>query len=200
MTTTQPATAVATSLAQVPGQFPPDVLARLEQIDRDATEHVEDNRPEKTKGLYAADCRAWEAFCAEACLPPLAVRSGTLVLFVEWCWVQPGYTPGLFLSPATIDRRLSGIVVTARRQHKLQLAADVAEEARALLKAKKKALKKAAEERGRGPAPALLVKHMLQIARTLPDDMWSRSKADGPRAARSCAGTARMTTDGKKMP
>ncbi|MGW3625022.1 hypothetical protein [Streptomyces sp. NPDC000880] len=46
----------ATPLAQVPGQqFPPDVLARLEQIDRAATQHVEGNRPEKPRKSYTAD-------------------------------------------------------------------------------------------------------------------------------------------------
>ncbi|MGW3990416.1 hypothetical protein [Streptomyces sp. NPDC004830] len=63
------------------------------------------------------------------------MRRGTLVLFVEWCWLQPGRWPGTLLASATIDRRLSGIVVTARHQHRLPLPEDVAEEARALLQA-----------------------------------------------------------------
>ncbi|MEV5085627.1 MULTISPECIES: hypothetical protein [unclassified Streptomyces] len=73
-------------------------------------------------------------------MPPLVVRSGTLVLFVEWCWLQPARPParppGRLTIPSTIDRRLSGVVVTVRRKHKVQLQEDVAEEARALLKAK----------------------------------------------------------------
>ncbi|MFV8133193.1 tyrosine-type recombinase/integrase [Streptomyces syringium] len=161
----------AEETATVPGQFDPATEARLDQIDRDATRHVDDNRPQKTKNGYAADWKAWQRFCAETGLPELAVRSGTLVLFTEWCWIQPGYRPGLFLAPATIDRRLAGVVVTARRQHKLTLAADVAEEARALLKAKVRAMEKAGETRGRGPAPALLVRHMELIVPTLPDNL-----------------------------
>ncbi|MEV5086190.1 hypothetical protein AB0K74_48620 [Streptomyces sp. NPDC056159] len=96
--------------------------------------------------------------------------------FVEWCWHQParppkpGQKPGKLTAPSTIDRRLSGVVVTARRQLKLQLAEDVAEEARALLKAKVKEMEKAGQTRGRGPAPALLVRHMEKIAVTLPRD------------------------------
>lgn len=154
-----------------PGRFDAETEARLDGIDRDATQHVEDNRPVKTRNGYAADWRAWEAFCAETNLPPLAVRSGTLVLFTEWCWIQPGYKPGLFMAPSTIDRRLAGVVVTGRRQHKLQLAVDVAEEARALLKSKVKAMEKSGEQRGRGQAPALLVRHMERIVRTLPDNL-----------------------------
>ncbi|MEN8651625.1 hypothetical protein ABCR94_13590 [Streptomyces sp. 21So2-11] len=93
----------------------------------------------------------------------LAVRSGTLILFAEWCWMQParpskpGKPPGPLTSPATIDRRLAGVVVTGRRQHRLPLAVDIAEEAHVLLKAKKIALEKSDEVRGRGPVVALLI-------------------------------------------
>jgi integrase len=157
--------------AAVPAPAAPDgdLVRRLEQLDADATAHVDANRPERTRTGYAADWRAWQAFCAETGLPELAVRSGTLVLYVEWCWRQPGQKAGTLLAPTTIDRRLSGVVVTARRQHKLTLPADVAEEARALLKAKVREMEKAGDRRGRGPAPALLVRHMEAIAATLPD-------------------------------
>ncbi|MFI8105366.1 integrase [Streptomyces sp. NPDC086023] len=157
-----------------PGRFDPAIEERLDRLDREATRHVEDARPQSTREGYAADWRAWLRFCAEADLPPAAVRSGTLVAFVEWCWHQParppkpGFPPGKLTAPSTIDRRLSGIVVTARRQLKLQLQPDIAEEARALLKAKTKAMAKTEETRGRGPAPALLVRHMEQIAAALP--------------------------------
>ncbi|MFF8432448.1 integrase [Streptomyces sp. NPDC016566] len=157
-----------------PGRFDAATEARLAQLDREATQHVEENRPEKTREGYGADWKAWLRFCADADLPPAAVRSGTLVAFVEWCWHQParppkpGHPPGKLTAPSTIDRRLSGVVVTARRQLKLQLAEDIAEEARALLKAKAKEMEKTGETRGRGPAPALLVRHMEKVAATLP--------------------------------
>jgi hypothetical protein len=74
-------------------------------------------------------------------------------------------------NPSTIDRRLSGVVVTARRRLKLNLRTDIAEEARALLKAKTKEFQKnGGAERGRGPAPALLVRHMEKVAASLPDN------------------------------
>lgn len=88
---------------------------------------VEANRPQSTRTGYATDWRAWLRFCTDADLPPAAVRSGTLVAFVEWCWLQPARPPkparppGRLTAPATIDRSLSGVVVTARRQLKLQL-------------------------------------------------------------------------------
>ncbi|MGW5343387.1 hypothetical protein [Streptomyces sp. HUAS TT3] len=56
-----------------PGRVAPATEARLAGIDRDATKHVQDNRPDKSRNGYAADWRAWEAFCAETNLPPLAV-------------------------------------------------------------------------------------------------------------------------------
>ncbi|MFC7841890.1 hypothetical protein [Streptomyces sp. NPDC057382] len=111
------------------------------------------NRPQRTRDAYAADWKAWQQYCNETGLPPLAVRRGTLVLFVEWCWLQPGRRPGTLLAPTTIDHRLSGIVVTARRQHCLALPEDIAEEARALLQAKVKTTEKAGARRGCGPAP-----------------------------------------------
>ncbi|WP_341485500.1 tyrosine-type recombinase/integrase (plasmid) [Streptomyces sp. GD-15H] len=159
---------------RAPARFDPATEARLNRLDHEATAHVENSRPERTRTGYAADWNAWLRFCADADLPPAAVRTGTLVAFVEWCWHQParppkpGQEPGQLTAPSTIDRRLSGVVVTARRQLKLQLAEDVAEEARALLKAKIKEMEKAGQTRGRGPAPALLVRHMEKIAATLP--------------------------------
>ncbi|MFI0234823.1 integrase [Streptomyces sp. NPDC017086] len=162
------------SAPTAPARFDPATEARLDRLDQEATAHVEASRPERTRTGYAADWNAWLKFCAEESLPPTAVRTGTLVAFVEWCWHQPartpkpGQEPGKLTAPSTIDRRLSGIVVTARRQLKLQLPTDVAEEARALLKAKVRQLEKDGETRGRGPAPALLVWHMEQVADTLP--------------------------------
>ena len=162
--------------ADRPGRFDPATEARLTRLDHEATAHVENNRPDSTRDGYATDWRTWLRFCTDADLPPAAVRSGTLVAFVEWCWLQParppkpGRPPGKLTAPATIDRRLSGVVVTARRQLKLQLQDDIAEEARALLKAKVKQMEKAGETRGRGPAPALLVRHMEKIAATLPNN------------------------------
>ncbi|MFK4071851.1 hypothetical protein [Streptomyces sp. NPDC029674] len=158
----------AAAAAAVPAPFGAATAERLDRLDREATQHVEDHRPDKTKQGYRADWNAWLRFCAEQDLPPAAVRTGTLVAFVEWCWRQPGQRRGTLLAPTTIDRRISGVVVTGRRQLKLQLAEDIAEEARALLKAKIKQMEKDGESRGNGPAAALLVRHMEKVAAALP--------------------------------
>ncbi len=47
---------------------------------------------------------------------PLATRNlssgwaspGSFTVFVEWLWVQPGWRPGTYMAPATVDRCLSG--------------------------------------------------------------------------------------------
>ncbi|WP_327580055.1 MULTISPECIES: tyrosine-type recombinase/integrase [unclassified Streptomyces] len=111
----------------------------------------------------------WLRYCTETALPPAAVTTGTLVLFVEWACLQPGWKAGTFKAPTSIDRHLAGIVVTARQEYRLTLDRRVGAEARALLKAKKKAMDKAGEQHGRGPAPALLVSDMERILPTIPD-------------------------------
>lgn len=85
-----------------PARFDDETEARLDRLDREATAHVEEHRPEKTRDSYAADWKAWTRFTAASGLPLLAVRSGTLVLFVEWCWLQPGRSPGRLTAPSTI--------------------------------------------------------------------------------------------------
>ncbi|MFC9498434.1 integrase [Streptomyces sp. NPDC056982] len=151
-----------TAAAARPAPFDAATAARLDQLDREATAHVDDNRPDKTRKGYSADWKAWLRFCAEKNL------TGTLVAFVEWCWRQPGQRRGTLTAPSTIDRRVTGVVVTARCQLKLQLQEGIAEEARALLKAKVKQMEKDGASRGNGSADALLVRHMEKVAATLP--------------------------------
>ncbi|MFJ9855258.1 tyrosine-type recombinase/integrase [Streptomyces sp. NPDC101150] len=89
--------------------------------------------------------------------------------FVEWLWIQPGWKAGTFTAPTTIDRRLSGVVVTGRTEYKLALDRTVAARARRVLKAKVRELQKSDEVRGRGPAPALLVAHLRAGLAAAPD-------------------------------
>ncbi|MER6141954.1 hypothetical protein ABT174_18215 [Streptomyces sparsogenes] len=84
---------------------------------------------------------------------------------------------GTYAAP-TIDRRLSGAVVTGRTEHKLKLGKTVAARARRVLKAKvkveAKAMEKTSEIRGRGPAPALLVEHQRTAVLAAPDTLLDR--------------------------
>ncbi|MEV6595164.1 hypothetical protein [Streptomyces acidicola] len=95
---------------------------------------VADGRPERTRKSYVQDWASWSKFWAETGVPLLAVTPGTLVMFVEWLWTQPRAKPGTRPARSTIDRRLSGTVVTARAEHGVKLKDGVARLARNRLK------------------------------------------------------------------
>ncbi|MFH8343118.1 integrase [Streptomyces sp. AM6-12] len=156
----------------VPGAtFAPDVLARLEQMEERSKKHEQDLRPENTTDAYAADWKVWEQFCTLLDLPPTAITPGSLTAFVEWLWWQPGWRPGTCTAPTTIDRRLSGVVVTGRTEYGLVLDRTVGARARRVLKAKVKQMEKTDETRGRGSAPALLVPHLRAAVQAAPDTL-----------------------------
>ncbi|MEW2615018.1 hypothetical protein AB0937_33520 [Streptomyces sp. NPDC047880] len=69
---------------------------------------------------------SWSKFCTANGVLVLAITPGTLVMFVEWLWTQPGWKKGTFTAPSIIDRRISGTVVSARAEHGLKLEDGVA--------------------------------------------------------------------------
>ncbi|WP_257586057.1 tyrosine-type recombinase/integrase [Streptomyces sp. NEAU-sy36] len=160
----------ATADLTAPAEFTPDVLAKLQDLEDRSRVHEQNSRPDNTRDSYAADWKHWETFCALLGLPVAAITPGSLTAFVEWLWVQPGWKPGTYTAPSTIDRRLSGVVVTGRTQLNLRLDKTVAARARTVLKAKVKEMEKTKEKRGRGPAPALLVEHLSQAVTAAPDN------------------------------
>ncbi len=89
------------------------VLAALEQ---GAEEHIEASRPHKTKVSYANDWNLWTEFhgwLAERTghqLPLTAVTKGTMVGFTVWLDEVKEAAPN------SIDRRITGVTVTARAQ------------------------------------------------------------------------------------
>ncbi|GES32548.1 hypothetical protein AB0G60_16975 [Streptomyces angustmyceticus] len=100
--------------------FDDEVLAKLAEREKRSAQHEIDLRPQNTVEGYAADWKQWETFCALLGLPTTAAP-GALTAFVEWLWVQPGWKAGTFTSPSTIDRRLSGVVVTGRTEYKITI-------------------------------------------------------------------------------
>jgi hypothetical protein len=84
---------------------------------------------------------------------------------------QPGKRKGTFMAPATIDRKLSGIVVTGRSTHRLPLPKEIARDARTYLAALVDEMNKSGEQRGYGQAAAQLTRHMQQISAALPDTL-----------------------------
>ncbi|WP_327286585.1 integrase [Streptomyces sp. NBC_01205] len=132
---------------------------------------VADGRPERTRTGYAQDWASWSKFCAESGVPLLAVTEGTLTAYVEWLWTRPGWKPATGMAPSTIDRRISGTVVSARDEHGVKLERGVARLARARLAQLVKEMEKTGETRGRGPAAALLVEHLTAISAACPDNL-----------------------------
>ncbi|MFI8928245.1 integrase [Streptomyces sp. NPDC053474] len=151
-----------------PEEFDAETRAVLDRVGLAAEQVVRDKRPENTRKSYGTDWTAWERFTREKNLPVLAVEPGTLTAFVHWLWEQPGKKAGTLMAPNTIDRRISGVVVTARKDHHLKLDPDVGALARELLKALVKEMEQAGQQRGTGPAPALRIRHMKRISRALP--------------------------------
>lgn len=114
-----------------PEDFDAATRAAHDHIDGQA---VAGRRPKNTRDGYAQDWAAWAKCCAATSAPLLAVTPGTLVLFVEWLWTQPGWKKGTYTAPRTIDRRITGTVVTARTEHGIKLEDGVARLARNRLK------------------------------------------------------------------
>ncbi|ARE79468.1 hypothetical protein B6R96_36215 (plasmid) [Streptomyces sp. Sge12] len=79
---------------------------------------------------YAQDWATWMKFCTAEGVPLLAVTTGTLVMFTEWLWTQPGWKSGTFTAPTTISRRITGTVVSARTDRGIRLEEGVARLAR----------------------------------------------------------------------
>lgn len=104
-------------------------------------------------------------------MPLLTLTSGTLVLFVEWLWGQPGWKKGTFTAPSTIDRRITGTIVTARTEHGVETEQGLARLARNRLKQLVKEMGTAGERRGRGQAARLLVEHLQRISAACPDNL-----------------------------
>ncbi|MEU6397173.1 integrase [Streptomyces cinnamoneus] len=154
-----------------PEKYDEQTRAGLDHIDRQAVRVVAEGRPERTRTGYAQDWASWTKFCAASGVPLLAVTPGTLTAYVEWLWTQPGWKPGTRMAPSTIDRRISGTVVSARDEHGVKLERGVARLARTRLAQLVKEMEKTKETRGRGPAAALLVHHLTAISAACPDNL-----------------------------
>jgi site-specific recombinase XerD len=154
-----------------PEDFDAATRSALQQLDGRAVKAVADGRPANTRKSYAQDWTHWERFCAASGVPLLALTPGTLAAFVEWLWGQPGWKKGTFTAPSTIDRRITGTVVTARDVYDLVLEEGIARLARARLKQLVKQMEIDGERRGRGQAPPMLVEHLARISAACPESL-----------------------------
>jgi len=141
------------------------VAARLGAIDAASDEHAASLRPANTTRAYAGDWAAWVEFAAAAGLPADAATRGTLRAFTAWLWDRGA-------APSTIDRRLTGVVVTLRRERRAVVNPDDTRAARELLRGYVRQAAEAKQApRGRGEAAPLLLPDLRQISAACPDSL-----------------------------
>ncbi|RKN56745.1 hypothetical protein D7231_34610, partial [Streptomyces klenkii] len=143
-------------------------LAVLAAMEEAAEKHLDAIRPHNTKRGYENDWALWSEFhgwLAERTghqLPLTAVTKGTLVGFVVWLDTIK------IAAPNSIDRRITGVTVTARGLGvEVPKAATVA--ARKALKPMKADPERLA--RGRGKAAAATPEQLRQMAAAVPDSL-----------------------------
>ena len=138
--------------------------AMLDELDAASDEHAGALRPANTVRGYADDWRTWCEYAAAKTVPVTAARRGTLRGFVHWLWTEKDS------APATVNRRLAGVVVTLRREHRVLVNPDDVAAARELLKDYVRAAANAKQPpRGRGQAPALTLPDLRAISAACPD-------------------------------
>ncbi|MGW5173088.1 tyrosine-type recombinase/integrase [Streptomyces sp. NPDC004082] len=152
-----------------PAVYDAATLAVLAAMEEAAEKHLDAIRPHNTKRGYANDWKLWEEFhdwLAERTGHRLAltdVTKGTLVGFVIWLDTIK------LAAPTSIDRRITGVTVTLRREHGIEVPKDVTVAARQALKPLKADEERIA--RGRGQAKATTPDQLRQMAAAVPDSL-----------------------------
>lgn len=152
-----------------PAVYDAATLAVLHAMEEAAEKHLDAIRPHNTKRGYANDWALWEEFhewLAERtghALPLTAVTRGTLVGFVVWLDTIK------IAAPNSIDRRITGVTVTARREHGVEVPKEATVAARKALKPLKNDEDRIA--RGRGAAKAATPDQLKQMAAAVPDGL-----------------------------
>jgi integrase len=143
------------------------VLRRLAQFDAAgkiaAAETVADN----TRNAFKQDWKTWVEFCAAAEVPPESVSSGLLAAFVRWLAQGDREGNRAPAAPATIARRLTGVLVGLRSRG-LAAPRGISSDARKLLNSYTRELEREGLVAGRGKSPALLIRQLREICSGLP--------------------------------
>jgi hypothetical protein len=148
-----------------PAAYDPATLAVLAAMEQAAEEHLDAIRPESTKRGYANDWALWAEFHGWLAdrtghqLPLTAVTKGTLVGFVVWLDTVK------LAAPNSIDRRITGVTVTARAQG-VEVPKQATEAARQALKPMKADPERLA--RGRGKAAAVTPEQLQRMHAAAP--------------------------------
>lgn len=170
--------------AQAAGDLPVVVdpaAAVLAALDQAATKHLADIRPQKTKSGYARDWELWREFLdwiGERTGQRPAdtdITKGTMVSFVVWLDQMKQAAPN------SIDRRITGVTVTARREHDVTVPKEATKAARAALKPLKVDPVRIA--RGRGKANAATPAQIRTMNTAVPKPTNTRKKHVPPAAA-----------------
>ncbi|MFJ8309810.1 MULTISPECIES: tyrosine-type recombinase/integrase [unclassified Streptomyces] len=146
----------------------PAALAVLAAFEDFADAEEEKNTPRNTKRGYVNDWNLWLAYLAwfrektGQTVPELAVTRGTLVGFVVWL------DDVKKAAPNSIDRRITGVTVTARSRG-ATVTAEATKAARKRLKPFKNDPER--QKRGRGKAKAATPAHLAQMSTAAPDTL-----------------------------
>ncbi|MCX5584296.1 integrase [Streptomyces erythrochromogenes] len=148
-----------------PAAYDPATLAVLAAMDQAAEEHLDAIRPHNTKRGYRNDWALWEEFndwLGERTGHRVAsthVTKGMLVGFVVWLDTIK------LAAPSSIDRRITGVTVTAR-----SLGVEVPKQATVAARQALKPLKLDPDRiaRGRGKAPAATPEQLRQMYAAAP--------------------------------
>jgi integrase len=153
----------------VPAVYDAATLAVLAAMEQAADEHLDNLIPKNTKRGYENDWDLWEEFhdwLADRTghrMPSTAVTKGTLVGFVVWLDTIK------LAAPNSIDRRITGVTVTARREHGIEVPKEATVAARKALKPLKVDEDRIA--RGRGQARAATPEQLKQMAAAVPEGL-----------------------------
>lgn len=82
----------------------------LDLLDRATQEDIQINRAPNTSRAYAQDWQVWQRFCDDLGVASTTVHSGLFYSYVK-------YLEGLSSAPATIERRLAGVLAVLRERH-----------------------------------------------------------------------------------
>lgn len=137
---------------------------RLAQLDSLAEHYVAAQRPANTLRSYADDWKVWEDYTAAARIPLLSGTAGALVGFVWWLETVKQ------AAPATIDRRVTGVVV-GLRNYRVALDPKASKAARHALNGYRRRLAEAGVVRGRGKARPITVQELRKVSLACPDTL-----------------------------
>jgi integrase len=155
-----------TTVTPLPHEFDDQLRARLTAIDDASDDYAGSKRPHNTTRGYDSDWNTWKEFTSAAGLPTTAATRGTLRGFVTWLWEDQNR------APTTIDRKLSGVVVKLRREHRIIVDPDATKEARELLKdLEREAAVQQEAPRGRGKATAMRIHALRDIVSACPNTL-----------------------------